>query len=86
MPIIGPYRPTGSLFFRDHANTHTAMRSARKSRIRELFISSDYQNTAYLGLFLSGARYGLRLDLPGANPGSNRAQISVIQNRVDRGD
>ena len=55
------------------------MRSARKTRICEPFISSDCQNTAHLGLFLNGARYGLRFDPERVNPGSIWARISVAR-------
>ena len=45
-------------------------------RLREPFILSDCQNTAYMGSDLNGAQNGLRLGPERANPGSNRARMS----------
>jgi len=69
MPIIGHRSPKNGDDFQDQPKPHPGLETGLKTRIRELFISSDFQNTAYLGLFLNGARYGLLL---GCEKGNRR--------------
>jgi hypothetical protein len=54
-------------------------RSASKTRLRERFNWPDCQKKADSGLFLKGARYGLRLDPEKVNLGSIWARISVAR-------
>ena len=77
MPFAASYSRSGRGHFHHQQKTHPGMRSALKTRLCELFNSSDCQNTADLSLFLNGAQIGLRLDPEMANPGSIWARISV---------
>ncbi len=87
-PICAPYnahnRAIAAVFqplFPESIKYPFGIRSARKTRLRERFNSPDCQNKADSGLFLKGARFGLRLDSERSNPGSIRARISVARIR-----
>jgi hypothetical protein len=82
MPISRSYSRSGSGHFRPQPKTHPDPKTARKIAIRELFISSDCQNTADLGLFLNGARYGLLFD---RETGNRRADWARIRYGLEEG-
>jgi hypothetical protein len=79
MAFAATYSHSGSDHFLPQHKTRSDRRKGLKTRLCERYNLSDCQNTAFLGLFLNGARIGLRLDPKKGDPGSIRAQISVSQ-------
>jgi len=81
-PYCAPYNALCGLIFAfwrslfsGSTKNPSALRSALKIALRERFNLSDCKNTADLGLFLNGARYGLLLAVSDTNRGSIRARM-----------
>jgi hypothetical protein len=77
MPFAAPYSRSGSNHFNHQQKTYPSLRNGLKTRLCKRFISSDCQNTAYLGLFLNGGRYGLLFDLKMSDQRPYWARIGV---------
>jgi hypothetical protein len=84
MPFAGPYSRSGGHCFHQQRNTRPGLRNGLKTRLCERFISSVFENTADLRLFLNGARYGLLLSVLEGNRGLKQARIGVGSLRDSR--
>jgi hypothetical protein len=59
---VGHIRVLAAIIFTIDRKTHMAPKTALKTRLCDRFNLPDWQNKAYLRLFLNGALYGLLLD------------------------
>ena len=77
MPFNARYRPITGHCFHHQPKSHPCQKRASK-RVYEFFFNSpDCQNTADLGLFRKGARYGLLLGVSDVNRSPYWARIGV---------
>ncbi|MGA9086266.1 MAG: hypothetical protein ACLQMU_08175 [Methanoregula sp.] len=75
MPFIALYPRSGGIFFTDRVIGNVTCDQPKELHYRVRFISSDFKNAAYLGLFLIGARCGLCFGCEEGNRGPFWARI-----------
>jgi len=69
MPFVALYPRSGGIFFTDRGIGNLTSDQPKELHYRVRFILSDFKNTACLGLFLNGARYGLCFGFEEGNRG-----------------